>query len=247
VQQLFRILVLEDDLDLRGVLEEVLRDRGFYVVSSGRGSDAVAQAGQEVFDLILADIRMDAMTGLDAIEAAQRLQPQVGAIVISGYASEEETLRAVHLKVAGYLKKPFKIQELMALINDFVTRRTQQIHLQEQSQQARRALIWCLSNLQTLGEKLHPGRVTRVAELTSKLAQLQNFSAEVSAELGLTATLRQLAKVGALALPEQLPVDLLPSLNSALYQPDSADFLVVAAVLKLAAQTEADSTWPALS
>ena len=95
-----RILVLEDDDNLRDVLAEVLTDEGFEVKAVGRGEAAVECAAQQSFDLIIADIRMEGIGGLEALEQTQKLQPNIGSLIVSGYATEHETARAERLQWA---------------------------------------------------------------------------------------------------------------------------------------------------
>jgi two-component SAPR family response regulator len=111
-----RILLLEDDDDLRDVLEGVLSDEGYSVTAVSNGADAVRYATEGKFELIIADIRMEGMDGLEAVERTQKLNPDIGSLIVSGYATEEETSRARNLDVGGYLKKPFKMQELLGYV-----------------------------------------------------------------------------------------------------------------------------------
>ena len=94
MSQVPRILILEDDNDLRDMLEEVLRDEGYQVIAVSNGADAVAQAGSQNFDLIIADIRMKGMDGLEAVEQTQKINPNIGSLIVSGYATEEDISRA---------------------------------------------------------------------------------------------------------------------------------------------------------
>lgn len=164
-----RVLVVEDDEVLREVLTEVLTARGLEVVASARGEEAVERARQEPFDLIVADIRMQGINGLDTIEQARELQPGIGSIVVSGFASEEETLRAVRLNVAGYLKKPFKIPELMELINSYLAQRAERAQREQEQRTLREALLWSLEQQGVWAESVHPGQVLRPATLARAL------------------------------------------------------------------------------
>jgi two-component SAPR family response regulator len=113
-----KILILEDDENLRTVLAKVLRDEGYDVTAVERGEAAVQKASQESFDLMIADIRMEGMDGLEAIERTQNLQPNIGSLVVSGYASEQDTARAERLQVGGYLTKPFKMRDLLKYVRE---------------------------------------------------------------------------------------------------------------------------------
>ena len=94
---------------------------------------------------LVADIRMEGINGLDTIEQARQIQPDIGSIVVSGFASEEETLRAVKLNVAGYLKKPFRVPELLELINTFLAQRSEKLRQAKELRGLREALLWSLS------------------------------------------------------------------------------------------------------
>jgi two-component SAPR family response regulator len=205
-----RILVLEDDTDMRELLKEVLSERGYEVVAAGGGEEALKRARTESFDLIIADIRMEGITGLDAIEQAKEHQPDLGSIVISGYASEEETLRAVRLNVGGYLKKPFKMQQLLHQINEFVTQKTAERRRFEEHKTLREALLWSLEGMGTLGEQLYRGKVRRSADLASGLASRLQQSGEASGQTRAAAILNQLEHLAGLKMPVEVAEQLLP-------------------------------------
>lgn len=219
-----RVLVLEDDLAFRDVLEELLQDRGYEVVAAGRGEEAVQLARNEPFDLIVADIRMEGMSGLDAIEQARELHPELGAIVISGYASEEETLRAVRLKVGGYLKKPFKMQDLLDRINEFVTRRAVELRQASELERARRALAWSFEGLGHLGEQLHAGRVLRAADLAEGIGRQLGLGGDMPQQLRWAAILHQLDHLMALKMPERVVdgLHVLPGLRASMQKSEDA-------------------------
>ena len=118
-----RVLILEDDPDMREALAEVLRDEGYEVATAANGREAVELAGRSSFDLLVSDIRMEGMSGLEAIEAIKLQQPELGSMIVSGWASEAETLRAVELNVGAYLKKPFRSEDFLAAVQTTLQRR----------------------------------------------------------------------------------------------------------------------------
>jgi two-component SAPR family response regulator len=192
-----KVLVIEDDETLREVVSDLLMARGLQVVASSRGDKAVELARQERFDLIVADIRMEGMNGLDAIEKARELQPDVGSIVVSGYASEEETLRAVRLNVAGYLKKPFEVSDLMELINNYLTRRAERRRREREQRGLREALLWSLEQQGVWADKVHPGAVMRPGRLAAQLALEMGLPVDMGRQTLLGTVLRQLQSLGA--------------------------------------------------
>lgn len=170
-----RILVLEDDPDMREMLAMVLEDQGYQVTAVDRGEQALEQAAAQPFDLFVADIRMEGMSGLEAIEAAREHQPDLGSLVVSGWASEEETLEAVRLNVGGYLKKPFAMADFLARVQELLARRLEQRRKDEQEALLQRAVLWSLGSLSRVADEstlLAPrGALQRAGSLAARLAR----------------------------------------------------------------------------
>ena len=145
--QAARILLLEDDDNLREVLAEVLRDEGFEVKAVDRGESAVELATTEAFDLIIADVRMEGIGGLEALEQTQKLQPHIGSLIVSGYATEQETARAERLQVGAYITKPFKMQELLGYVRAQLADRVMEQTAATEEDVVRGSLDWSLAAL----------------------------------------------------------------------------------------------------
>ena len=102
-----RVLVVDDDQDMRNVLEDVLRYEGYLVSSAANGSQALAEAHREPPQLILLDLMMPVMSGWQ-FRAAQLLDPvlsKVPVVVMSTFAPE--------MSVAGLLPKPFQLGDVL--------------------------------------------------------------------------------------------------------------------------------------
>ena len=107
-----RILIVEDTDELREVLVESLMDQGHRAVGVASGMDAVRIAAQFPIDLLITDVRMAHMDGLDTIAAVREKQPDVPAIIITGFASDDAPVRALELEALDYLYKPFSLKDL---------------------------------------------------------------------------------------------------------------------------------------
>lgn len=116
------ILVVEDDVSLCNTLVGTLEDDGYQVHRAESGHQAVemTQAGLE-FDLVVTDVRMAGIDGITAFEELRRLRPLARGIVITGYASQEAPVRALHAGVWDYLHKPFRLQELLTAVERVLT------------------------------------------------------------------------------------------------------------------------------
>jgi len=143
----YRVLLLEDDPEMRETLEELLQEEGYQVQSTGRGEEAVALATRTSFDLFVSDIRMDGIDGLEAIGRARRHCPGLASLVVSGYASEQETLRALQLHVGGYLRKPFSRQEFLQSVREILQRQRQRLDDEREKEGLRQALDWLMERL----------------------------------------------------------------------------------------------------
>lgn len=108
-----RVLVLEDDENLRELLCETLEDEGYVACGAANGAAAVQQVTREAFDVMIVDVRMEGMSGLETFAHVRQQGVELACLVITGYATEEDSIRAIRLGVGDYLRKPFEINELL--------------------------------------------------------------------------------------------------------------------------------------
>jgi CheY-like chemotaxis protein len=113
-----RILVVDDEEDVRVFVRKMLEHAGFHVevAADGReGVQAFTAAGAE-FDLVLLDLTMPHMSGADAFRHLRTHRPSVQVVLTSGFAEEEATSGFHGKGLAGFLRKPFRTQELLDMI-----------------------------------------------------------------------------------------------------------------------------------
>ncbi len=142
-----KILVIEDDDSLREDLVMVLSDEGYWVQSAASGLDALELANRYNFDLVVSDIRMAGMDGLETLERLRQEQPSVATLIITGFTAEADSIRAVRLGVGDYLKKPFELSEFIAAV-------ARQLHLhrsrklrKKREESLRQTATWALEKL----------------------------------------------------------------------------------------------------
>lgn len=127
----YRILILEDDKYLLKLLGEVLEEEGFQVDTCSKSEQAITLARQNSYDLMVADIRMEGLDGLAALSHVQSYQPDVGSLVVSGYADDAQSERARRLGLGGLLKKPFELDDFLRKVHDILRDRTEQLNAHE--------------------------------------------------------------------------------------------------------------------
>jgi DNA-binding response OmpR family regulator len=118
-----RILVVEDDDEMRSLLRDFIEDEGYEVDSVNNGSEAFRKLVKEPFDLVITDIRMPGLTGLDILPGMRKLQPEVSIIVITAFGSEEVHRRAFEKGATAYLEKPIHFNKLRTLIHEMISSR----------------------------------------------------------------------------------------------------------------------------
>jgi two-component system response regulator PilR (NtrC family) len=118
------ILVVDDELSMRELLEYMLKREDYKVSCAQSGQEAVGMLEQNHFDLLLCDIRLGDITGLDVLRAAKQQHPDNVVIMISAYATTETAVEAMNQGAYDYVPKPFDKDELLATIAKALELRT---------------------------------------------------------------------------------------------------------------------------
>jgi two-component system response regulator HydG len=112
-----KILVVDDDAAHRLMLKTVLADDGYDITEAGDGAAAVAAVESRFYDLILMDLKMARMDGLEALRRIKALSPGIAVIIMTAYASVGTAVNALKSGASDYLTKPVDIDELKILID----------------------------------------------------------------------------------------------------------------------------------
>jgi two-component system response regulator PilR (NtrC family) len=107
-----RILVVDDEPSMRDMLRIVLRRDGYDVVVAANGREALELLERSAFDLLLSDIRMPDVTGVEVLRAAKELNRDIVAFMMTAYASTDTAVEAMRLGAVDYFTKPFSMDEL---------------------------------------------------------------------------------------------------------------------------------------
>lgn len=126
-----RILIADDEAIARENLEHVLRREGFETVTVEHGARAIEELEREEFDLILTDLRMRTVDGMQVLRRAKELYPQTEVIVITGYASVSSAVEAMQQGAYYYIPKPYKIDEVRILVRQALEKRFLRLEVTE--------------------------------------------------------------------------------------------------------------------
>jgi len=113
------VMVVEDDFAIRETLRELLEDQGFHVMGAANGREALAQLAEHAPRLILLDLMMPVMDGMEFRSAQQRdaRWARIPVVVIS--ADHGLAQKATNMEVDGFLAKPFELRELMETVRRY--------------------------------------------------------------------------------------------------------------------------------
>jgi DNA-binding response OmpR family regulator len=120
-----QILVVDDEAPIRLTMSELLRRRGYEVMTAENGEAALALIHQRPFDLLLLDLKMPGLSGIDVAKRARELQPAAAIIILTGHGSLDSAIDGLHLQVFDYVLKTSSPHDVLdrvaAYINAFMS------------------------------------------------------------------------------------------------------------------------------
>jgi two-component system response regulator HydG len=118
-----KILVVDDQRNMRATTAIVLRTAGHDVEEAEDGAAALQRIGQEAFDVVLTDLRMPDVDGMEVLREAQRIAPEAQVIVMTAYGTIESAVEAIRRGAYDFLAKPFKEDELLLRVSKALEKR----------------------------------------------------------------------------------------------------------------------------
>lgn len=122
------ILVADDQEGIRSLLKEILEEN-YTVLVAKNGPEAVEIVKSQPVDLVLLDIKMTGMSGLDALSLMKKVKPKVLVLMISGFDDPETLSQVMNSGAQGYLLKPFEIEDMLNTIEDVLKKGETQGHV----------------------------------------------------------------------------------------------------------------------
>ena len=116
------ILVVDDEKNIRGSLEGILKDEGYRVRAAATGEELLKHVGQAVPDLVILDVWLPGMDGLQALEELKRLHPELPVIMISGHSTVEAAVKATKLGAYDFIEKPLSLEKTVLAVRNALDR-----------------------------------------------------------------------------------------------------------------------------
>ena len=114
---IIRVLIVDDEEEFIQPLAERLSLRDYHVTTSTSGEDAVAKLGQFNYDIVILDVHMPGMGGIETLREIKRLKPLTEVIMLTGNATTETAIEGMKLGAVDYLMKPCETDDLVSKIS----------------------------------------------------------------------------------------------------------------------------------
>lgn len=167
-----KVLILDDEQRIIDELSEYLHRKGFVVKTSQKPSQALLMLAREDFDVLILDIRLPEMDGLQVLKQVKADYPALEVILISGHGDMDTVIEAMRLGASDYLKKPFRQNELMIAIE----RTAKFIHLQRKLTQLKNENSLISKELEQRVEKNFIGESKVIRKLLEDTLHLASFA-----------------------------------------------------------------------
>jgi len=129
-----RLLVVDDEPNVRASLQGILSDEGFRVDTVSSGEECLKAIARKPYDVVLLDVWLPGRDGVAILEELQRVAPQVTVVMISGHGSIETAVRATKLGAFDFIEKPLSLEKVLLVLEHALEQRRleqENLHLQE--------------------------------------------------------------------------------------------------------------------
>jgi DNA-binding NtrC family response regulator len=121
-----RILIVDDDENIRKVLMAILEDKGYTMEAVGTGREAIKKTEKECYNLALIDIRLPDIEGIDLLTKIRDTTPRMRKIIITGYPTLQNAVDAVNRGADAYIMKPFDVERVLSTISEQLRKQEQE-------------------------------------------------------------------------------------------------------------------------
>ncbi len=117
-----KILIIDDEKSIRNTLKEILSYEGYEVTEAPDGIEGIRIAEKEKFDIILSDIKMPKMDGIEVLEKLQEITPETPVVMISGHGNIDTAVEAIRKGAFDYISKPLDLNRMLVTIRNAMDR-----------------------------------------------------------------------------------------------------------------------------
>jgi response regulator RpfG family c-di-GMP phosphodiesterase len=203
-------LIVDDEPRLRQVMVHLMRGDGFQCVEASNGLEALEQLAQHSFSLVLSDLRMPKMDGLELLGEIRCRYPDTAVVMITAVADVETAVKCLAVGAADYVVKPYQLDDVRARVSQALEKRrlilenrAYRERLEERvEEQGRRLEELFLASIQTLAEALElkdpytRGHSVRVSYYSMAIATALGLEGEMLRQIELGGHVHDIGKIG---------------------------------------------------
>jgi len=133
MEQKTKILIIDDEAIALRNLEHIMKKEGYEVTGTSKGHNAIKLIEEQQFDVILTDLKMDKVDGMQILKRSRELYPETEVIMITGYATVQTAIQAIKKGAYDYIAKPFKLDEVRRVVREAI----EKVRLKKENAQLR--------------------------------------------------------------------------------------------------------------
>ncbi len=205
-----RILVVDDENSLSRLVAQLLTARGYDNRACGSGAEAIAALRSEEFDLVISDITMPGMSGIELLTAAKQEHPGIAFIMLTAVDDHATAVRALELGAFGYIVKPFEANEMFINISNALRRRELELERDRYEERLEEEVLERTAEIRSAQEQVilrlmsasgyrdeeTGDHIRRMGEYAALLARAVGWDAGAVDEMRLAAPMHDIGKIG---------------------------------------------------
>jgi two-component system response regulator AtoC len=160
-----RVLVVEDDPIIRRFIRDVLKRKGYDIQGSENGLDALDKVQQKDYQLVISDLKMEGMDGLELLSRVKKISPNTEVIIITAYGTVSNAVNAMKMGAFDYIMKPIELEELEIVIERVFEHRS----LVDENQYLKERLKTSHISQIIIGKSAYSNRIRELTEMVGPL------------------------------------------------------------------------------
>ena len=166
-----KVLIVDDDKSIAEVLEGLISKNERTVHVSHDGIEALERIDKNPYDLILSDLMMPKVSGLDILKYAKKINPEIMVVILTGYASLETAIEAIREGAYDYIRKPCKLEEIEIVVNNAI----EKIKLNQENKALLKKLQDAYHELIELKKETCEEKISSINFFSSNMPNLQTY------------------------------------------------------------------------
>jgi DNA-binding NtrC family response regulator len=160
MQNNIKILIVDDERVALKNLEHIMKKEGYEVIGTDSGTTALKLLEGQPFDIVLTDLRMEKVDGMQILKKCRELYPDTEVIMITGYATLESAVKAMKQGAFNYIAKPFRLDEVRMVVKEAMTK----VRLKKENRELREQIETYQGKVKIITQDINMQRLLEIAK-----------------------------------------------------------------------------------